>query len=288
MVRSSLRSRQLAPPTQRSRPAMIGSRAVSLQTGRRPWLNATLGHTVRQRPWNRRDTTDPGHTGRRGASERRHCDRLTKRPLVAASYWASTLAGILPRALTARPCSLAHARASALRCRPAVVRAVRRAVLREGVRARSMKGASLFRKARAFAALRSISYSAPSYPNRTVSSAGPPSRSSSSSMATFCAMRHLQHWPAIYRSVNRLWLIPVQRRTTYAGSRQFKCQYAAGVLVAGPRRARSGVHDRLALRAVDRDVRAVDEGGTRGRQECHQGSNFARLADAPEGDRCLG
>src|SRR6266487_697751 len=51
-----------------------------------------------------------------------------------------------------------------------------------------MNGASFLRNAAAFLVLRSISYSALSTPNRTVSSAGPPSRSSSSSTVIFCAI----------------------------------------------------------------------------------------------------
>jgi hypothetical protein len=64
-----------------------------------------------------------------------------------------------------------------LRCRLAAVRLGRRPLVPAG-RPRSMNGASRWRSAAAFSALRSISYRAPSIPNRTVSSAGPPSRSS--------------------------------------------------------------------------------------------------------------
>jgi hypothetical protein len=35
--------------------------------------------------------------------------------VVVASYWSTTLAGMRPRSLTARPVALAHARMSALR-----------------------------------------------------------------------------------------------------------------------------------------------------------------------------
>jgi hypothetical protein len=44
----------------------------------------------------------------------------------AASYCSGTLAGIRPRALTAMPCSLAHARTSPVRGRRADFRSVRR------------------------------------------------------------------------------------------------------------------------------------------------------------------
>ena len=65
--------------------------------------------------------------------------------------------GILPRELTAMPWSLAHARTSPLRYRPADVRAVRRAGPRLAFRVCSINGVSFLRKARAFLALRSIS-----------------------------------------------------------------------------------------------------------------------------------
>jgi hypothetical protein len=51
-----------------------------------------------------------------------------------------------------------------------------------------MKGAIFRRNAAAFFLLRSISYSVLPSPNRTVSSAGPPSRSSSSATVIFCAV----------------------------------------------------------------------------------------------------
>src|SRR5260221_7252711 len=56
-----------------------------------------------------------------------------------------------------------------------------------------MKGVSWLRNARAFLLLRSISYSAPPKPNRTVSSAGPPSRSSSSATVTLCAISNSRY-----------------------------------------------------------------------------------------------
>src|SRR6266487_4508813 len=52
--------------------------------------------------------------------------RLVQRPGAAAWYCSITLAGIRPRSLTVMPWSLAHARTSPLRCRPAEVRAVPR------------------------------------------------------------------------------------------------------------------------------------------------------------------
>ncbi len=71
----------------------------------------------------------------------------------AAWYRSNTLTGIRPRALTVMPWSLAHARTSPPRCRPADVRAVRRAGPRLALRACSMNGASIVRKARAFVLL---------------------------------------------------------------------------------------------------------------------------------------
>jgi len=68
---------------------------------------------------------------------------LVHRPLAAAWYCSNTLAGIRPRSLTVMPCSLAHARTSPLRCRPADVRAVRRAGPRLALRACSMNGVLL-------------------------------------------------------------------------------------------------------------------------------------------------
>jgi len=58
---------------------------------------------------------------------------------VAAWYCSITLAGIRPRSLTAMPWSLAHARTSPLRCRPAGVRAARRAGPRPALRACSTR-----------------------------------------------------------------------------------------------------------------------------------------------------
>jgi hypothetical protein len=88
-------------------------------------------------------------------------------------------AGIRPRSLSWMPWSRAQARMSRLRRRLAAVRTGRRGwpLAR---RACSTNGASCLRSFAAFFSLRSISYSEPPTPNRTVSSAGPPSRSSSS------------------------------------------------------------------------------------------------------------
>src|SRR6266487_3887306 len=108
--------------------------------------------------------------------------------LVAAWYWAATLAGMRPRSLTGMPLAFAHARISALRSRAAEVRAGRRRCPGPVLRACSVKGASPFRKVFAFFLLRSISYSVPPIANRTVSSAGLPSRSSSSATAIFVAI----------------------------------------------------------------------------------------------------
>ncbi len=97
--------------------------------------------------------------------------------LVVASYWAATLAGIRPRPLSSMPCAFAQARMSRLRRRLAAVLTARRGIF-PALRACSMNGASCDRSRAAFLELRSISYSAPLIPNRRVSSAGLPSRSS--------------------------------------------------------------------------------------------------------------
>jgi hypothetical protein len=107
-------------------------------------------------------------------------------PLVVASYCCTTLAGMRPRPLTAMPCSFAQARMSPLRCRLEVVRG--RRCPRPALRACSMNGASCLRNAAVCLLFRSISYSVPPTANRTVSSAGPPSRSSSSAMVIFVAI----------------------------------------------------------------------------------------------------
>src|SRR3954453_23380036 len=49
--------------------------------------------------------------------------------------------------------------------------------------------------------------------------------------------------------------------------------------------AERDVHQRLALAAVDRDVRAVEERGPRRGQERHEVGDLLPRADAPEGDR---
>jgi len=98
---------------------------------------------------------------------------------VAASYWAATLAGIRPRSLSSIPRACAQARMSRLRRRLAAVRTARRGIF-PALRACSMNGASCARSRAAFFELRSISNSAPLIPNRSVSSAGLPSRSSCS------------------------------------------------------------------------------------------------------------
>jgi hypothetical protein len=68
---------------------------------------------------------------------------------------------------------------SRLRRRLAAVRRTARRGARPARRARSTNGASSLWNLAAFFSFRSISYSEPSIPNRNVSSAGPPSRSSS-------------------------------------------------------------------------------------------------------------
>jgi hypothetical protein len=88
-------------------------------------------------------------------------------PRVAASYRATTLAGIRPRSLTATPCSFAHPRIPPLAGRLAEVRAGRRRHPAPALRARPRLGATRCRRALAFFALRSISYPAPPNPDRT-------------------------------------------------------------------------------------------------------------------------
>src|SRR6266496_1258517 len=97
--------------------------------------------------------------------------------LVAAWYWAATLAG---------------------------VRAGRRGCRGPALRACSVNGASRFRNFRAFFLLRSISYSEPPIANRTVSSAGPPSRSSSSATAIFVAIPGLLTATGYLRRTDRV------------------------------------------------------------------------------------
>jgi hypothetical protein len=83
------------------------------------------------------------------------------------------------------------------------VRAGRRRCPRPALRTCSVNGASPFRDAFTLFLLRSISYSVPPIANRTVSSAGPPSRSSSSATAIFVAIPGLPDCgglPAPYRS----------------------------------------------------------------------------------------
>ena len=68
----------------------------------------------------------------------------------AASYCSTTLAGMRPRSLTARPCCFAQARISPERCRLAAVRPPRRAGARPALRPCSMYGASTLPNAAAF------------------------------------------------------------------------------------------------------------------------------------------
>src|SRR5215475_15028339 len=85
------------------------------------------------------------------------------------------------------PFACAQARMSRLRRRLAAVRTARRGIF-PALRACSMNGAICARSRAAFFELRSISYSAPLIPNRRVSSAGPPSRSSCSVMLVLLAI----------------------------------------------------------------------------------------------------
>jgi len=102
---------------------------------------------------------------------------------VAALYLVTTSAGIRPRSLISMSCARAHSRISAAFRPPAgalrPLRAGRRPLARDR-RAAPAYCASASRKARACSALRSISYSAPSSPKRTVPSASLPSMSSTS------------------------------------------------------------------------------------------------------------
>jgi hypothetical protein len=156
-----------------------------------------------------RRASGPGHRQAGGQEDRsgeprqgllRSCPRRTRREYrranrgvprdrpVAASYCSATPAGIRPRSLTGMPWAFAHARMLPLRWRADVVRAGRRCCPRPALRACSTKGASPSRNFRAFLLLRSISYSEPPIPNRNVSSAGLPSRSSSSATAILVAI----------------------------------------------------------------------------------------------------
>jgi hypothetical protein len=95
-------------------------------------------------------------------------------------YCSTTLAGTRPRSLTSMPCSLAHSRTLAVST-AALPRRVRAALLVPPVRlACARYCCSAVRSSSLCAALRSISYSAPSRPKRTVPAASPPSRSSMS------------------------------------------------------------------------------------------------------------
>jgi hypothetical protein len=100
---------------------------------------------------------------------------------VAAWNLTTSSAGTRPRSLTSMPCALAHSRTSVLsgpdfgvlrplRAGPRLPLPVRRAALTYGARAS--------RRRWACSVFRSISYSEPSSPKRTVPSASPPSRSS--------------------------------------------------------------------------------------------------------------
>src|SRR6266700_1449939 len=99
---------------------------------------------------------------------------------VAALNLVTTSAGIRPRSLISMSCALAHSRISAAFRPPAgalrTLRAGRRPLARSR-RAAPAYCASASRSARACSALRSISYSAPSSPKRTVPSASLPSMS---------------------------------------------------------------------------------------------------------------
>src|ERR1700683_130346 len=99
-----------------------------------------------------------------------------------------TLAGIRPRSLISIPCSMAQARTWALSRRLAGERPAPARGLRLILRARARRGAMWARNRSAFAALRSISYPAAPSPKRRVSSAEPPSRSSSSVTPVFAAI----------------------------------------------------------------------------------------------------
>lgn len=108
--------------------------------------------------------------------------------MAAFSHFSMTLATMRPRSLTEMPWSFAYARIRALRSRSDPVRAGRRRRPVSDLRARPMNGASCLRNVAVLREFRSISYSAPPRPKRTVWSAGPPSRSSSSVMVVLVAI----------------------------------------------------------------------------------------------------
>jgi hypothetical protein len=132
-------------------------------------------------------------TGRRGRSKRGGLVwpiriEAGQDPLVAAWYWATTLAGMRPRALTAMPWSLAHTRISPLRSRPAAPRpgpaalacARLAGVLDEGRELAAERGGVFF------AQVDLVLGAANREPDRL--RRGPPSRSSSSATVIFCAI----------------------------------------------------------------------------------------------------
>ena len=75
----SHRSRPPAPRRQRPRPALIGSRVVSLQTGRHSGLPDTLDHLVRRHARNRRPAAEPAN--------RALLTFLWWRPRIAPARW---------------------------------------------------------------------------------------------------------------------------------------------------------------------------------------------------------
>jgi len=101
------------------------------------------------------------------------------------------LGGYPAAVFTSRPWALAHSRTSVESSFPfAGARRPPRAGRRAAPLARRpafTKGASACRNASAFVGFRSISYSVPSRPKRTVPSAGLPSISSTNRVCTFCA-----------------------------------------------------------------------------------------------------
>ncbi len=102
------------------------------------------------------------------------CDRLSPVGWVADLNLTIRSAGTRPRSFTSMPCALAHSRTSVVFSPPAFPRRLPRASLRAlppAWRAASTYRASASRSSFACRAFRSISYSVPSSPERTVPSA---------------------------------------------------------------------------------------------------------------------
>ncbi len=117
-------------------------------------------------------------------------------------YCSITVAGIRPLAESATSLSVAHSRTWAEVAVGTAAALGRGLALREGLtrRACSTKPPKVFRSALAFLLLKSISYRTPSIPNRSVSTALPPSRSSTNvTDCCFAILRSLTTTP-MFRS----------------------------------------------------------------------------------------